>query len=312
MCFRSCILVAALACPTVLPGQQTPVIGADGLEEVVVRAREPRYVAATQRDRIGRVWVPVLINRQGPFRLVLDTGATRTAITAPVVEALGMQDRLSKPVMLRGVTGSAPVPTLRADSIGVGDLFISPHTLPIVPDAFGGADGLLGTEGLRDKRIYIDFQHDFINISRSRSQAAPSGFITLGVQRRGFPLLLVDANVGGVRAVAIIDTGAQTSIGNGALRQAMERRLRADSGIPDQIYGATGHMQTGEGFFVPSIGIGSLRVSRARLTFGDMNIFGHWKLTHEPALLVGMDILGLLDTLIIDYRRREIMMRLRN
>jgi hypothetical protein len=35
-----------------------------------------------------------------------------------------------------------------------------------------------------------------------------------------------------------------------------------------------------------------------------LHIFDHWKLTKEPAVLIGMDVLGLLDTLIIDYRLR--------
>jgi hypothetical protein len=34
----------------------------------------------------------------------------------------------------------------------------------------------------------------------------------------------------------------------------------------------------------------------------DMHIFAHWHLTHEPALLIGMDVLGLLDVFIIDWR----------
>ena len=31
----------------------------------------------------------------------------------------------------------------------------------------------------------------------------------------------------------------------------------------------------------------------------------------EPAMLIGMDALGLLDTLIIDYRRHELQIRMR-
>ena len=41
---------------------------------MVISAPEPRYVSPTRRDRIGRIWAPVFINDQGPFRLVLDTG----------------------------------------------------------------------------------------------------------------------------------------------------------------------------------------------------------------------------------------------
>ena len=46
------------------------------IDEVVVEAPQPRYVAPTLRDSIGRIWAPVFINGKGPFRLVLDTGAS--------------------------------------------------------------------------------------------------------------------------------------------------------------------------------------------------------------------------------------------
>jgi hypothetical protein len=39
-------------------------------------------------------------------------------------------------------------------------------------------------------------------------------------------------------------------------------------------------------------------------------IFKQWKLTKTPAILIGMDTLGLLDTLIIDYRRHELQLRM--
>jgi hypothetical protein len=32
-------------------------------------------------------------------------------------------------------------------------------------------------------------------------------------------------------------------------------------------------------------------------------------MTEDPALLIGMDIIGLLDTLIIDYKRKELHLR---
>ena len=48
------------------------------------------------------------------------------------------------------------------------------------------------------------------------------------------------------------------------------------------------------------------------VTFGDMHIFEHWRLTNEPVMLVGMDALGLLDTMIIDYRRHELQIRMRD
>jgi hypothetical protein len=48
-----------------------------------------------------------------------------------------------------------------------------------------------------------------------------------------------------------------------------------------------------------------------RVTFTDTAIFEHWQLTTEPALLLGMDVLGLLDVLVIDYKTKELHVRFR-
>jgi hypothetical protein len=180
----------------------TPVAGAasDELSEILVQADEPRFVSPTRRDRIGRIWAPVFINDRGPYRLVLDTGASHSAVIARVAQELKIPFDPTKSVMLRGVTGSATVPVIRVDRLKVGDLLIEPVILPIVTDAMGGAEGILGTEGLDDMRIFIDFKHDRIHISRSRGERAPYGFITVPLKFLRGRLLIVDASVGDQRA----------------------------------------------------------------------------------------------------------------
>ena len=277
-------------------------------EEVVVRADEPRFVAPTRRDKIGRIWAPVLLNGRGPYRLVLDTGASDSAITAPVASALGLAPDESHAVLLRGVAGSAIVPTIRVDSLTVGDLELASVTLPIIADALGGAEGVLGARGLADKRIDIDFLHDRITIARSHGQRTPVGFVTVPMDRTGPGLLMVRGSVDRVRVHAVIDTGAQLSIGNEALRAALvSRRFH---GTPDQIFDVTMAVQGGEMFVSPPIVLGGIEIRGARITYGEMPIFEHWHLAHEPAILIGMDALGLLDALIIDYRRHQLELRL--
>ena len=276
-----------------------------------MQAPEPRFVAPTLRDRIGRVWVPVYINERGPFRLVLDSGATHSAVVPRVAERLGLSTERSPKVILRGVTGSTIASTVQVDSMSVGDLEVGNTTLPLVADAFGGAEGLLGTEGLGDKRVYIDFRHDFVNISRSKNRRAEAGFTALPLLRGAGKLLVVRAHVANVRVRAIIDTGAQASIGNLALQDALDRRWRRTKGTPDVITGATGESQMGEGRPVSPIELGGLRVNNAHITFGDMHIFSHWDANDEPTILIGMDILGLVDTLVIDYQRQEVHIKAR-
>jgi predicted aspartyl protease len=282
---------------------------ADPLSEITVEAPEPRFVAPTRRDKIGRIWAPVFINGRGPFRLVLDTGANRSAITAHVAQDLGITPDPSQLVLLRGVTGNMAVPTVSVDSFAVGDVILTPATLPILADALGGADGALGTEGFTGKRLYIDFRHDLITITNSRGERAPADFVAVPLERSPIGLLMIRTQVAGVHVRAIIDTGGQATIGNDALRAELVRR-RAH-GLSSPVTDVTDTTQDAESFPSPPIDLGSIQIQGARITYGDMHIFQYWHLTREPALLIGMDVVGLLDVFIIDYRRHELQLRTR-
>jgi predicted aspartyl protease len=273
----------------------------------VVQAPEPRFVAPTRRDKIGRIWAPVVINGLGPFRLVLDTGASDSALTARVVAALGLKPDFSHAVLVRGVAGTAVVPTVALESLAVGDLEIRSVTVPVIADALGGAEGVLGTDGFSDKRIDIDFVHDRITIARSNGRSAPLDFATLPLERSGPGLLMVGGTVDEVKVHAVIDTGAQRSIGNEALRAALLSRHA--QGTPDKIFDVTTSVQGGEMFVSPPITLGGIKIYGARITYGEVRIFEHWDLTREPTLLIGMDALGVLDELIIDYKLHELQLR---
>ena len=297
------------------PGQATAptpdATPADEIQEIIITAPEARYVSATRRDRIGRIWAPVYINNQGPFRLVLDTGASRSCVIARVATALNLTPDPSASMRLQAVTGSATVPTIRVNTLVIGDMQINGTKLPIIPDALGGAEGILGNEGLVDRRVYIDFRHDLISITQSHNRAAPPGYYTIPFTLQRGRLLTVDAWLGRVRAKAIIDTGGQTTVANLALRDALTRRYNEGKPEVDRIEGVTSDIEEGEGLRAPSIEFGQIEIKTQRMTFADMQIFQYWKLTKEPALLIGMDALGLLDTLIIDYHRNELQMLMR-
>lgn len=301
----------AIAPTTALPGEGAAE-AAEELADILVEAKEPRYVAPTRRDQIGRIWAPVMINGRGPFKLVLDTGASRSAVTSMVALALGIPTDQSPAVLLRGVTGSATVPTIKVDTLSVGDVAVDSPTLPIVPDALGGAEGVLGSEGLQNKRIFIDFRHDQISIAYSRDERSGRGFVDVPFHSLHGQLIIVDVSVGDVRAKAIIDTGGQTTIANLAMRDALARHSAVKRGKPDEIMGATLQVQDGEIIPAPAIQFGGISILDPGVTFADMDIFKQWKMTHEPAILIGMDALGLLDTLVIDYKRHELQMLMKH
>src|SRR5260370_21418574 len=79
-CLLGIVLAAPLAADTtetVAPAPRPPAATPtpEELTEVIVQTTEPRFVAPTRRDRIGRIWAPVLIDGKGPYRLPLPTSA---------------------------------------------------------------------------------------------------------------------------------------------------------------------------------------------------------------------------------------------
>lgn len=309
------ILVLTLDGPTAA-GPAEPAGAADAslaaddvLTEIIVEGRGPRFVAPTTRDKIGRISAPTYINGRGPFRLVLDSGASQSAVTAQLAAYLGYELDPSVQMLMHGVTGSARVPTIRVESLVVGDLTLDGPVLPIVPDAMGGADGILGTAGLLDKRILIDFRHDRISIVFSRGERAPPGFATIPFRFLRGRLIVLDVTIGATHAKAILDTGGQVTVANLALRDALARRRSPLETKPSQIVGATKDVQDGELIATPAIEFGPIKILASSFTFVDAYIFTQWKLTKEPTVLIGMDALGRLDTLIIDFQRHELQVR---
>jgi hypothetical protein len=298
---------ASTSTPAAVPS--IPAAAGAPSQEVVLERDEPKFVAPTRRDRIGRIWAPVMIDGKGPFRLVLDTGANHSAIIQRTVDALA-EPVVDEMTLVTGVTGSATVPTVRVASMEVGELLLGPTFLPIVADVFGGAQGVLGREGLAGMRIYADFGRDRLTITRSHNQHAGHDFTVIPLHVVHDGLLMADVLVGNVRTRAIIDTGAQGTVGNEALRTALARH--PGYGVKrEDIIGVTLDVQSGDNVATPPIFLGKMTLAGVRVTFGDMYLFQHWDMTHEPTLLIGMDILGSFDALVIDYRTQQLELRQR-
>jgi hypothetical protein len=196
---------------------------------------------------------------------------------------------------------------VRVDSFAVGDVILTSATLPIIADALGGAEGVLGTDGFAGMRIYIDFKHDTITISRSHDERVPADFTSLKLEPSPANLLVTRAQIGDVWVRAIIDTGGQATIGNEAMRVALLRQH--SHGTANLVIDVTATSQDAQYYQSRPIQLGKITIQGARITYGDMRIFEHWHLIKEPAILIGMDVIGLLDVFIVDYRRHEILLR---
>jgi Aspartyl protease len=264
----------------------------------------PEFATPTTLDQIGRIVAPVMLNGRGPFRLMVDTGANRSLITTTVAESLGIDYLTAPQVTMNGVTGSAVVPAVAIERLEAGTLVFEGLVVPVVSQHLvGDVDGILGMAGLREQRLVVDFERDRVTISSSKLW--DDGLLVMNAERVAGGLLAVKGRVGRVRVIAIVDTGGQITLGNRALQEA----LRAEAASQTEVLGTTEAISIGDVAHVPDIRFGEVSIRRVRVTFGDFHIFDVWNLNDQPALIIGMDVLGALGAFMIDFRLAEIHLR---
>lgn len=298
------------------PSQASP--AAAGFTPAVLATSPPAVPAAeaetslfaspTTRDHIGRVVVPVMINGQGPFRFIVDTGANHSTISPRLVRALGLTPSDEATVLVDGITGAAQVSFVRIERLQTGDLTIDGTALPIVwAPVMAGADGILGAAGLSEKSLMIDFQRNRVEIARRVESLVRAQATKIHALRLTYGLITLDTKVGRVPVVAVVDTGAERTLGNIALRDALKAR-RSPGAIVQltSVYGATEEVEPGELRAAPLITIDSLRITDVSIVYGDFHIFKVWALDDRPAMIIGMDVLGTLASLSIDFKNQDI------
>ncbi len=272
---------------------------------------EPLFAAPTRLDRIGRVMTHVKVNGKGPFRFVIDTGASRSTLAPHLARALGLKESVGRNVMLNGVTGAAEVPTVAVDSIEIGALKFEHQNLPVIfTSIMGNADGILGVAGFNDQRIDVDFKRDRVSVLESNGKRPHYSMVTSRALRNDNGLMILDARVGRrIKVKAVIDTGAERTLGNLALQSAMNKnRRRPREPVSAVVHGATPDITDGDVQTVKEATIGDLTLSNLEVIFADFHVFKLWELDQQPAMLIGMDMLGVLERLVIDYRRNEVSM----
>jgi predicted aspartyl protease len=293
---------AAAPLDTVLPGAAGPELEAPPGGDALL------FASPTTRDHIGRVVVLVSVNGQGPFRFIVDTGANHSTISPRLARQLGLKPAEEASIILDGITGTAQVSFVTIDRLQAGDLTIGSTDLPVVwAPVMAGADGILGAAGLGEKSLHIDFQRNEVAISRGVKAGVRANSTRIHGMHSVSGLITLATRVGGVPVLAVIDTGAERTLGNLALRDALRaRQLHGVMAQMTSVYGATKEVEVGEILMAPPIVIDSLRINDVAIVFGAFHIFNVWKMQGQPAMIIGMDVLGTVASLSIDFKNQDV------
>jgi predicted aspartyl protease len=290
------------------------------LVSVAPAAASPPGEIETALDAAMRLTIPVLLDGAGPFEFVVDTGANVSVVSAELAEQLQLPR--AGTAMVHGIAGAQETDLAIVRKLSAGAVSTTVPRMPILPRARLGADGLLGMDLLRGRRLIMDHRRRRLEIARSLpATAAPVR--SVGVRRGRDPefvvparlrfgqLIIVDAEVADVRVAAFLDSGSQNTIGNDALKAAVQRR---NAGFSQQLIrapllSATGQTVMAEIASLPPLRLGGLLVGNLTIAFAPLHIFEIWDLADRPALLVGADLLRRFNSVEIDYGRRLVTFR---
>lgn len=266
------------------------------------------FAVPTTFDHIGRVVVPAMINGKGPFRFIVDTGATHSTVSPDLVRALGLKPTEIPSIVLNGITGTAQVNAVTLDTLQTGDLIVDGVVAAVVSaPVMAGADGIFGAAGLTEKCLSVDFERNRVRVARSVEPALRKDALKVHALRLTHGLITVDSQVGRVPTLAVIDTGSERTLGNLALRNALKLRNRTGAvALVTSVYGATEQVERGELSIAPTISIDAIRINEVQVVYGDFHIFKVWGMADRPALIVGMDVLGTVSALGIDFKNQDL------
>lgn len=283
------------------------------LEEI--SATEGVAVAgATHTDRMGRVVAPVMVNGQGPYRFIVDTGANRSVVST------GLAERLGLPTVGQGtvhsVHGATSADLVAVESLRYSNLEVPGNQMPMLQGAMlAGEQGLLGVDGMQGRRLRLDFDEGCIEIVPSnRARPLGRGWTRLRGELRFGNLVVVQGRIDSLRVNVLIDTGSNVSLANSALHRALldrVRHARTAEGF-SQAYTAGDPVVLDTAIVVPELDIGELNMTDMLLFVGDFHVFSLWGLDEEPTVLVGMDVLSQARAMAIDYQRATVYFRLSN
>lgn len=270
----------------------------------------PGLPEGLQSNLFTRLSVGARVNGSEPYEFVIDTGATRTAVSLELAAALGLPEGPN--ALVHGVTSAETARTVRMDRLDVAGRRFNDIQPCVFPRAVLGADGLLGLDALSGFRLDLDVARRVVSLTPSGpdkvtfGRLVPSRLngIEFARSRKGRfgQLILMNARAEGVTIGCFVDSGAQYSIGNPALRDIVaERQGRLTALNPIRVFGVTGQMLEATPATISQLEINRMRLGPTPLLFADLHAFGVLGLDDGPALLIGADVINRFSRVSLDF-----------
>lgn len=247
----------------------------------------------------------VLLNGQGPYRFVIDTAASGSAVTPKLAKERADLFASGDNRQLAGASGQVGISTVKVRSLGAdGKIFqdLVLAALPPSPVDKLGVDGIIGADVLSGSVFDLDIAGGRWELMAaiSAEQAAllpPAIPFTLSLGQAP----VIPITIEGQRILAIVDTGAKGTIMNAAAARALGLESAGGSLEKGQLIGgATGSAQSLKAT-LKNVMIGESTRTELPVRIADLPVFqvSGFKLD-EPVVLLGIDAFAG-GRLVVDY-----------
>ncbi len=304
--------LAALIGTTTAMAQPAPDTAPPAPTDTAIAAIEPGFVQPILLDRTDRMTLPVRIGGQGPFGFVVDTGSERTVISQELARRLELSAAGRARVV--GLAEIVIADMYHARAVSLPNLMLGDSVVPAFSQYNIGGPGLIGIDSLENHRLVIDFVANRMDIRPSppsrraiREPEIDRDAIVVTGRRLAGRMILSNAQINGRRIDIILDTGAQSSVGNLALQRLVRReggrRGQLSTGQLTSVTGATLDVAVG---LIARITVGGVDFTDLPIAYADSPAFSTLGLDRRPALLLGMDAMRLFERVVIDFTNRRV------
>ena len=241
--------------------------------------------------------VPATIDGRGPFPFILDTGADGTGIYRWFADKQGFAPGPDSEV--GGMTGTTKNPTYRLADVSVdgrtirnvvADSFPNRHDVEVEAGAIGNdlMDGAVAIFDFPCKTVEIlPKPVDMAGILTPDAHKIVAGGVNDGTQL-SFPV-----EIGGVRGVAVLDTGSSdTRVNTAFLKAAGIDPASAAFRNAEPIFGVAGKATPSRKGPVGAVRFAGLEVSGPELRVIDMPVYKSFGFGDGPAMIMGLDLMA--------------------
>lgn len=257
------------------------------------------------QDAYEHMTVPVMLNGQGPFPFMVDTGANISCVARRLADQLGAPIREVRSV--HTVVGVRRQPMAEIAELKVGAQTrrdMSVLALPIDDPQLGG---VLAVDWLQNQRLTLNFDRNILEFAPSRHELERPGRVVVSARRRHGQLTIVEAQLNERPISALIDSGSEASLCNAALRRLLDR-MGATQGKTQlvEMVSILGEAFAGEMIYLPFLRLGGLQLGNVPVVQSDSHAFEIWGVADTPAVLLGMDLLRQFRAVSLDFGRSQV------